>query len=412
MNPRTIKALDYWCGVPLCFIATLCEKVRHAFSGRRNDHTPPSRVLFLKLIEQGATVLAYAALTRAVETCGRDNVFFCVFPENRPILDVLDIIPAENVIEIRHRNPAAFAWDAVRFFVQTRRLRIDAVVDMEFFSRASALLCWMSGATARVGYHRFTSELPYRGDLMTHRVQYNPYIHTADAYLLLVKALTLPPTDRPLPKVRAEDAQAERPRFTPAESQKQRVTSLVRGERAREPGRPFIIINPNASDMLPLRKWGAGQFVQLARTLLETYDAATIVLTGSPSEGQAVGEMFKDLPSDRIVNLAGKTDLTDLVTLYDMADVLVTNDSGPGHFAALTDIPSVVLFGPETPRLFGPLGAAHVIYQELACSPCVNVFNHRFSPCNNNVCMTSITVETVLAEVQQILQPTFGNKRT
>lgn len=71
-------------------------------------------------------------------------------------------------------------------------------------------------------------------------------------------------------------------------------------------------------------------------------------------------------------------------------------------------MPSVVLFGPETPRLFGPLGAAHVVYQDLACSPCVNVFNHRFSPRDNNVCMTSISVETVLGEVHRILQPVAG----
>jgi ADP-heptose:LPS heptosyltransferase len=114
--------------------------------------------------------------------------------------------------------------------------------------------------------------------------------------------------------------------------------------------------------------------------------------------------MCRSLPSDRIVNLAGKTDLTDLVTLYSMADVLVTNDSGPGHFAALTDLPCVVLFGPETPQLFAPLGdAVHVVYEALACSPCVNVFNHRFSPCRNNVCMTSISVARVLGEVREIL---------
>ena len=79
-----------------------------------------------------------------------------------------------------------------------------------------------------------------------------------------------------------------------------------------------------------------------------------------------------------------------------MADVLVTNDSGPGHFSSMTDITSIVLFGPETPDVFGPLGPhTHVVRSNLACSPCVNVYNHRFSPCTNNVCMQQIEVDEV-----------------
>ena len=88
-----------------------------------------------------------------------------------------------------------------------------------------------------------------------------------------------------------------------------------------------------------------------------------------------------------------------------MADVLVTNDSGPGHFASLTPVHAIVLFGPETPRLFGPLApATTVIWKEMVCSPCVSVFNHRLSPCRNNVCMQSITVDEVYHAVKTALE--------
>ena len=81
---------------------------------------------------------------------------------------------------------------------------------------------------------------------------------------------------------------------------------------------------------------------------------------------------------------------------------------GPGHFSSLTDIHTIVLFGPETPALYGPLGRnAHVLYTGLACSPCVNALNHRFSPCQNNVCMQSITAEQAMEKVMLLLaQPT------
>jgi ADP-heptose:LPS heptosyltransferase len=156
--------------------------------------------------------------------------------------------------------------------------------------------------------------------------------------------------------------------------------------------------------MLPLRKWEPEKFVQLVNRLLDSYRSATIILTGSPSEAEAVDTLFRNLSSERIVNLAGKTDLIDLMAIYSMSDLLVTNDSGPGHFATLTDVSCVVLFGPETPKLFAPLGDnVHVIYEGLACSPCINAFNQRFSPCTNNLCMKSISVDTVFDKVHKIL---------
>ena len=92
--------------------------------------------------------------------------------------------------------------------------------------------------------------------------------------------------------------------------------------------------------------------------------------------------------------------------------MLVTNDSGPAHFASLTPVHTVVLFGPETPLLFGSLApATTIIWKQLACSPCVSVFNHRLSPCDNNRCMQLITVDEVCAAVDRALG-TAGHRGT
>ena len=161
-----------------------------------------------------------------------------------------------------------------------------------------------------------------------------------------------------------------------------------------------MILNPNASDLLPLRKWQTEKFKSLAERILAAYPGALVVLTGAPSERAAAEALCRDLGSPRVVSMAGETSLPELLTLYSVADVLVTNDSGPGHFSSLTPVHAIVLFGPETPRLFGPLSSSStVIWKELACSPCVSVFNHRLSPCRNNVCMQSITVDEVFEAV-------------
>jgi ADP-heptose:LPS heptosyltransferase len=292
-----------------------------------------------------------------------------------------------------------------RALARVRRLKIDAVVDLEYFSRASALFAWLSGAPRRVGCHRFTTEGPYRGDLMTHRIQYNPYLHTSAVYALEVDALAMDPGDAPMPKVmpppRADDAV---PRFTPDPAAIQRVQATLAAEGVQLGSGPVVLLNPNASDLMPLRRWPLDRFIELGKRILDADLSATVVVTGAPSEREPALALAQAIGSTRAVCLAGKTTLYDLMTLYTLAQVLVTNDSGPGHFAALTDIETVVLFGPETPARYGPLGArCRVIWAGLACSPCVNAFNHRFSPCNLNRCMLAITVDQVFETVRACL---------
>ena len=400
MGTRTIRFLDYWIGVPLCLILTACRWLVAERPG------PPRKILFLKFIEQGATVLAQDAMGRATTSVGRDNIYFCVFQSNRAILDLLGTVPAGNIFSIRDGRIDLCLLDFVRALVAIRRRGVDTVIDMEFFSRASAIFSFLSGATNRVGLHRFTGELPYRGDLMTHRVHYNPHLHVSLQYSVLVEAAHRNPAETPMLKVplaqiaRRSDAGEAGFRFTPTAIETQAVHQMLPPSATG----PVVLINPNASDLLPLRKWDRARFIELSRRILAAYPTASLVVTGAPSEGPAAAKLCAEIQSPRATSLAGKTTLRELLTLYSLADVLVTNDSGPAHFASLTSIHTIVLFGPETPRLFGSLApATTIVWKELACSPCVSVFNHRLSPCRNNVCMQEITVAEVYAAVEAVL---------
>ena len=394
MRTTTIRFLDYWLGIPACAILSL---IRRLLPDRE---THPQRILFLKFIEQGATVLAQDAIHRATQAVGRDNLYFAVFESNRAILDVLGTVPAANIISIRDQRLTTFVGDFVKAAATVRRKRIDTVIDMEFFSRASAIFTFLTGAAIRVGLHRFTGELPYRGDLMTHRVQYLPHLHISLQYSVLVEAAFHDPRELPMLKVPLSQiglTPSPPPRFVPDPIEIQRMRERIGLGNAQ----PIIILNPNASDLLPLRKWQTEKFKALAERILASYPSALIVLTGAPSEREAADRLCREMGSARVVSMAGQTSLRELLTLYSVADVLVTNDSGPGHFSALTPIRAIVLFGPETPRLFGPLTpASTVIWKELACSPCVSVFNHRLSPCTNNLCMQSISVDEVFDAVR------------
>ncbi len=187
--------------------------------------------------------------------------------------------------------------------------------------------------------------------------------------------------------------------FRPREDEVEAVREIIRhASGGRGVGAPLILLNANASDLLPLRRWAPERYVALARRLLAEFPDVCVVFTGAPGEAAAAELLVAQVGSERCFSLAGKTSLRQLLVLYTLAELLITNDSGPAHFASLTPAHVVTLFGPETPRLFAARTPRNVaLCAGVACSPCVNAYNNRQSPCRNNVCMQQITVEQVFA---------------
>ena len=411
--PVGISALqrtDRWVGVPLCVILTILRRIFESAAslGPREVR----RILFVKFAEQGSTVLAYPAIRRAIDIVGRENVYFVVFQDNRFILDVMEIIPEQNVITISTKNPFALAIGALRAVLRARKIDIDAVIDMEFLTRFSAMLTFLIGAKSRVGFHTFFGDGPYRGNLMTHRLLYNPHLHTSQMFEAMVEALTRDPAVLPTFDF-TPSANQPLARFRPSLSEVAEINTLLQRENPRIGSAPLILLNPNASDLLPLRRWPAMRYVELARRLLERYPDLFIGFTGSPAEAVPNNRLADEVGSSRVIPLAGKTTLRQVLVLYTRSEILITNDSGPAHFASMTPIRVVTLFGPETPALFAARSPnATALWAGIACSPCVNAYNNRQSVCRNNLCMQAITVDDVFERVTRIfdsLKSTSGN---
>jgi len=396
----TLQRTDRWVGVPLCAILTLLRRIFE--SAAPPEPRQVQCILFVKFAEQGSTVLAYPAIRRATEMVGRENVYFVVFEDNRFILDAMEIIPEGNVITIATRSLFGLAASALRAVLRVRRIGIDAVVDMEFLTRFSAMLTFMTGAKSRVGFHTFFGDGPYRGNLMTHRLLYNPHLHTSQMFEAMVEALTRDPAVLPTFDF-TPSANQPLARFRPSESEVAEIDALLQRENPRIGSAPLILLNPNASDLLPLRRWPSLRYVELARQLLERYPDLFIGFTGAPAEAAPNNRLADEVGSSRVIRLAGKTNLRQVLVLYTRSEILVTNDSGPAHFASMTPIHVVTLFGPETPALFAARSPnATALWAGIACSPCVNAYNNRQSVCRNNVCMQAITVDDVFKEVTGI----------
>ncbi len=401
MKVSTMRRLDSWIGVPLCWAATVLVRASRLLPKRAASEESPRRLLVIKLSELGALIVLRPAMRVLSELVARDYTFFLVFAESRPLLELLDYIPPRNIIAIRTDSLGRFLRDLLAALRRCRALGIDCAVDLEFFSRVTALFALLSGARRRVGCHAYFGEGPYRGDLLTHRVKFNPHLHAAQMLETLAAAATLPPRD--LPRMPFVPAPAENPRWfyasAPEESSKIETKLAESGVGSRD---ILILLNANISDseLLPLRKWPDSNYAELARLILADIPRAFVLLTGGANDVAAVAALEKKVGLERCRSWAGETSMRELLTLYNKASVLVTNDSGPAHFATLTGVDVVVLFGPETPRIWRPLGdKVHVLYRGLACSPCFTVYNGRQSACRRNICL-----DIPPAEVSQILK--------
>src|SRR5579859_4569251 len=384
MNVDRMRMIDHRVGVPLCFLATFLVRL---FGRSAPAGTPPRNVLFIELSEMGSTILADPAMKKA-KALWDAELFFVIFSDNRGSLDFLRTIPDGNIFTLRVDSLFHLGLDTLRFLFWTRRRKIDTAIDLELFSRFTALLTGLSGATQRVGYHRFHNEGLYRGEMLTHRVAYNPHIHIAKNFI----ALAAPKAEIPYSKSFIGDDEI---RITPVKiptatrkAMGDKIAKLVPGY---DPARQRIVLfNPNASEMLPQRRWPAAHFAELARLVLARWPDVVILITGAPSERTEALALCEAVGDPRMVNFAGESRLDQLPALYSLASLMITNDSGPGHFASVTAMPVLSLFGPETPELYGPLGPGRALTAGLACSPCVSAANHRKTACREPVCMSAI----------------------
>lgn len=135
-------------------------------------------------------------------------------------------------------------------------------------------------------------------------------------------------------------------------------------------------------------RWPVERFGEVAATLAAA--GHVIVAVGSHAEGALCRTMLDAVPGGG-VNAAGQFDLRGTTELLRRADLVVTNDTGPMHLAALVEVPVVAVFGGAMPpgRWYPLTGRANVLRSEAACALCLDRGEH-------DHCVRRIGVDTVL----------------
>jgi lipopolysaccharide heptosyltransferase II len=399
-SSRFKKALwiDKWLGPVLC-TALLALKRR-----RRGTEAAPEtlrKVLVLKLWGMGSIVLATPLLRELRARHPDAKIVFVTLAENASIVRRLPEIDASITNDLGRGIPH-FLRETLAAIWRIRRERYDLLLDLEFFTRFSAIFSFLAHPRCSYG---FSSKGSMRGQLHDAEVPFNTYHHVVLNFLSLLNGKPV----EPLPEFDIDG-----PRVLPSLSADAATAAALDRRLAAMPGwregRPLVAVNPNTGEMALERRWPEERVCDFLKGLCAAEDA-NVVLTGSPGEREFVASLVDATGLGvRLINLAGEIGIDELLALFNRCDVLVTNDSGPLHIAAAAGAPIVALFGPETPTLYGPLRSRpeqhHTLhYRRMACSPCMFVHDNKVLSCwfAQALCMRGIAAEDVLASVKQHL---------
>lgn len=404
MRVSIIRKIDFWVGVPLCAFLSIFNYFVKLFK-KSDNKAEPKRILFIELSEMGSAILAHSALMQTIKLHPDAKIYFLIFSKNQESAKLLDLIAPENVLVIDESSFLAFTITTIKVLYHLRSIKLDTVIDLELFSRCTALIAYLSGANRLIGFHRSTNEGLYRGNFLSHPVPYNPHVHIALNFLALVEALKSKQPEIPLVKADLSNQIIPLPQIILRADEQKQAISLLEGIQSGLSSKNLLIFNPDPGDALPLRGWPLDRFIEVARALLIDDANARIVIVGI-SSSKPIAEFFSShLGREKCIDLTGRTSsLRSLLAIFSLGKLLLTNDSGPAHIASLTQIPIIVLFGPETPALYSPLSDKVInLYANFSCSPCLSALNHRKSNCNDNKCLQAIPSEVVIKHARHVL---------
>ncbi len=159
---------------------------------------------------------------------------------------------------------------------------------------------------------------------------------------------------------------------------------------------------------MDFRRWPLERFAQLAEELRHKLGTVSIVLTGIEAERHLI-KRFMDEYSGHAVDASNLGRIERTIGVLRRCGLLVSNDTGVMHLGAAIGVPTVGLFGPNTPRHWAPIGprATYVYDTAAPCSPCINNYINRMPSLCVNVeksrCMHDISVASVLVAATRVV---------
>lgn len=342
----------------------------------------PARILLLKPCCIGDVLLSTPLLAAIRHGFPRAEITYAVGAWSRPMVETSEHVDAVMTIP-EYWTPGSFLAVAS----EMRKRHFD-VIFVPGRSPILGVLALLAGTPVRVGLDSRS-----RGFAYTHPVPVpDTVMHEADLYLLLAKAVNLPPVDRRL-------------WFFPTKADRRAAADLL-GELQSD--QPLVVLHcgggSNPGMVLERKRWLPERWAVVADTLARTRNAR-ILLVGSAQE-QEVMERVRKAMTTPATAIAQQWRWGVLAAVIERAALFLGHDTGMSLLANAVGTPHVVIFGPSDPQIYGPYGrAGRFVWRPTASSPC---FYDGSAPANcpcMGQCMRNVEPQDVLKVVDEVWPP-------
>ena len=405
LEVKFMRKVDSVVGNAVCTALAVGKRLTKPF---QREPAKIRKVCVMKFFGMGSIVVASPSLRALRDAYPDAELHFVTFKQNKELLEILGLTDKHHFID--NTTPQAFLASTLKVARDLRREAVDLVVDLEFYAKFPLILASLGAVPKKAGFY-LTGE-PWRRTLLDVPGWYNHYYHTKDIFLSLVYLLAK--DDFYYTDFEQFSAKYKYPKIEPSDREINAVRKKLADHGVPASSKIFVL-NPNTSpDLAPeARKWPMERYGELCRQLLAEHPDAHIAFIGTKGEREYVERVMRTAKDARCINLAGELNLRELIALFSMTNLFVSNDSGPMHLACLTDTPVVGLFFADTPTLFAPLATnAASVAPKLYSIPLFTVYNGKDvvvgKPTDviTNIPARTVTVKQVMENVQRVLGET------
>ncbi len=330
------------------------------------------KILLLQLKRIGDLILTTPAIAALRENYRDAHITIAVSKECAELLPAIANVDRVLIARRNLRDVAMVSSVAGK--------RFDFCIDFTRNDR-SAFLTLLSGARRRVASYRVREQSKTRARLYTDFVRVRVRdMHTIDYNLALLDPLGV--------RAASSAPQLDLPRMAREEADRLRRDWKIT--------RPYVILHPGSAR--PEKLWDVARWAEVIDHFRQDNEFDFVLTSGLASDEQTHIAAIRHCTRQKFIDLSGKTDLLTLAALVGQAQLLVTVDSAPVHFAAASHTPQVILFGPTNPFHWRPTHSPALILHGKSGAPVTD-----FAPVRPRFPMSEISTEAVISAMDSLL---------
>jgi len=392
----SIRWMDRYIGSFACLILSILGRL----SFKKSRRGPFKNILLVELFEMGASIMTSPSI-RFIRTQFPDAKIYVLTTQSiRPSWLKIGELEPSRVFALKEDGIFSFLFSYLQVLRTLNRIQMDAVIDFELFFRITAIFSFFIKAGKKGGFLRYHLEGLYRGSIYQSGCHFNQNTHIAKNFLALTKTVLGDSRDFPQYK---NNLTAEELVLTPYQPQAN-VLAELRRKIPEFMSSPYLLVAPDVGPNLSVRNYPLDRLSGVLKEILQQFPEYRLGMIGTKENIPSCETLAQLVQSDRLVSLAGRTTMDELFELLHGAKILISNDNGPVHFAAMTDTPTLALYSTDSPFVYGSLGKCLVLYSFYQCSPCIMAYNHKRSDCSDNKCLQAIPASTVSSFALGILR--------